>query len=88
MKIIWGAEDINPGRRYSKKNIGETWIIGYRSDTDDDVVRYVSISENDGMVTIPYTKEGLAEILTEYGYIPVELLEIGYEFNSTAKEGN
>jgi len=76
MKIIWEAEDIKTGRRYSKKNIRETWIIGYRSDTDDDVVRYVSISENDGMVTTPYTKKGLAEILTGNGYIPVELLEI------------
>jgi hypothetical protein len=73
MKVIWETEDIKPGRRYSKKGIGENWIIGYLSDTDGED-RYVSVSELDGMVSVPYTTERMAQMLTENGFMPVELL--------------
>jgi hypothetical protein len=71
---IWEAEDIKPGRRYSKSATGEVWLIGYRADADDYKACYVSILENDGMVTSPYTKEELARILNENGYVPVDFL--------------
>lgn len=73
MKVTWEAEDITPGRRYSKPGIGEKWIIGYISDMNGQT-RYVSVSEHDGMVTEPRTKERLAQVFTENGYMPVELL--------------
>jgi hypothetical protein len=71
MTIIWEAKDIKPGRRFTKKDSEELWIIGYRTDSDDYASRYVSISENDGMVTKNHTKEELAAILNENGYVPV-----------------
>jgi hypothetical protein len=71
---IWEAEDIRPGRRYSKQHIKEIWLIGYRADADDYEARYVSVSESDGMVTKPYTKEELAAILSEGGYVPINFL--------------
>jgi len=74
MKVIWGAEDIKPGRRYSKHGIEETWMIGYISAVDGPV-RYVSVSDQDGMVTEPSTKEDLARSLTEHDYLPMELLD-------------
>ena len=76
MKVIWKAEDIVPGRRYSKEGIKEEWIIGYLSNNYGDN-RYVSISDQDGMVTAGTDKESLAARLTEGGYIPVELLKVG-----------
>jgi hypothetical protein len=72
---IWKAEDIRPGRRYTKKGTEEVWTIGYRADAVANYkTRYVSVSENDGMVTHPYTKEDLAGILNENGYVPVDIL--------------
>jgi len=71
----WRAEDIKPGRRYTKKDTEEVWIIGYRTDSDDYEARYVSVSENDGMVTSPpHIKEELAEIFNENNYVPMDLL--------------
>jgi hypothetical protein len=74
MKVTWEADDIVPGRRYSKKGIGEKWIIGYLSDVAGEG-RYVSVSDRDGLVTSPGTKEYLANALNEEGYLPVELIE-------------
>jgi len=71
----WKIEDIRPGRRYTKKDTEEVWIIGYRTDSDDYEARYVSVSENDGLVTSPpHTKKDLAEILNETNYVPVDIL--------------
>jgi len=71
----WKAEDIKPGRRYTKKDTEEVWIIGYRADAVVNYkARYVSVSENDWMITSPYTKEELAGILNENGYVPMDLL--------------
>jgi len=72
---IWKAEDIKPGRRYTKKHTEEIWLIGYRTDADNYEARYVSVSENDGLVTSPpHTKAELAEILNENNYVPVDIL--------------
>lgn len=73
MKVTWEAKDIWPGRRYSKPGIGEQWILGYISDMDGPA-RYISVSDRDGMATDPRTKEQIAQLLTEHGYLPVELL--------------
>jgi hypothetical protein len=72
MKMIWNAEDIRPGRRLTMNGTEETWLIGYRADADDYEARYVFVSEDDGMVTSSCTKEELAGILNEYGYVPVD----------------
>jgi len=70
----WRAEDIKPGRRYTKKDTEEVWIIGYiyRADVDNYGACYVSMSENDWMVTSPYTKEKLAAILSEDECVPIK----------------
>ena len=73
MKVTWEEKDINPGRIYSKEGIDEKWIIGYLSAMDGPEC-YVSVSNRDGMVTDPRTKEQMAQLLTENGYLPVELL--------------
>ena len=73
MKVIWEVKDITPGRRYSKEGIGEKWIIGYLADQNG-AARYVSVSDQDGMVTASKTKEQMAIDLTECGYLPVEVL--------------
>ncbi len=73
MKVTWEAKDITTGRRYSKPGIGEKWIIGYISDIDGPA-RYVSVSDQDGMITTPRSKEQMAQVLTENGYLPEELL--------------
>jgi hypothetical protein len=72
----WRAEDIKPGRRYTKKDTEEVWLIGYRTDAVANYeARYVSVSENDGLVTSPpRTKEDLAKVLNEDGYVPVDIL--------------
>jgi len=70
----WKTEDVRPGRRYTKKDTEEIWIIGYRTDIGDYNARYVSVSENDGMVTLPYTKEEFAQVLNANEYVPVDIL--------------
>jgi len=74
VKFIWECADITPGRTYSRVGLGEDWLIGYRDDTSDDKLRYVSISLTDGLVTLPLDKETLAERLTNQGYVPCEFL--------------
>lgn len=73
MRVIWEAEDIVVGRRYSKPGLDEEWIIGFIGGMGGPI-RYVSISDQDGMVTGPKSKEEIALDLTEAGYLPVELL--------------
>jgi hypothetical protein len=73
MKIIWEAQDITPGRSYSREGIGETWLIGYLS-YEDSRACYVSVSQNDGLVTKPMTPEEMAGMLTREGYLPSEVL--------------
>jgi hypothetical protein len=76
----WQAEDIKPGRRYTKKGTEEVWIIeemfviGYHN-SDEYKSCYVSVSENGGRVaSLPYTKEEMAAILNENEYVPVDIL--------------
>lgn len=76
MKVEWEAEDIVPGRRYGKEGLREKWVIGYLSFADGQE-RYVSISDQDGMVTEPKAKEQMARNLTENGYLPLELIREG-----------
>lgn len=74
MKVTWEASDIKAGRRYSKPGISEIWMIGYLAGADEPN-RWVSISSEDGMVTLPYTREQMAESLTNAEYLPVEVME-------------
>lgn len=73
MKVTWEAEDIIPGRRYSKPGIQEVWTIGFLA-AEQTQVRYVSVSNQDGMVTPPMAKGDLAASLNTSEYIPVELI--------------
>lgn len=72
MKFIWETGDIYAGRKYSKPNILENWMIGYMSAGKGQ--QYVSVSMSDGLVTAPSSKERLAEILNYEGYIPLEFI--------------
>jgi len=73
MKVTWEAADITVGRRYSKPDLNEVWMIGYVPGESADT-RFVSISTSDGMVTEMKTRARLADDLTKAGYIPYELL--------------
>ena len=72
MKFIWEEQDIKVGRKYSRSDINEVWMIGYMAGKSS--CGYVSISMDDGLVTESNSKEGLASMLTEEKYIPVEFL--------------
>lgn len=63
------------GRRISKPGIEEVWTLGFLSFSEDEA-KYVLISDQDGMVTIPKTIEGLVDTLNRGAYYPVELLEL------------
>lgn len=71
MKVTWEADDITPGRRYSKPGIKEVWLIGYIPDVHG-LKRYVSVSLNDGMVTDPCEQKNISK--STNGYLPCELL--------------
>lgn len=80
MKLIWEPEDIEPGRRYSRPSLGETWLIGYVVEVSSGTrhapeARYVSVSLKDGLTTPPKTAEDLANELTLGMYLPLEYLE-------------
>ena len=74
MKFIWEKEDIIMGRRYSKKGIGESFIIGYLVEPSQRDSLICSISLLDGNVITYSSKEILADILTQEGYHPYEIV--------------
>lgn len=73
MKVIWEADDIVTGRRFGMRQVEEKWIIGYISSVEGPA-RYVTVSDQDGLVTDPCTREYLAQRLNADGYLPLELL--------------
>lgn len=75
MKFIWEESDIKTGRMYSRVDINENWMIGYRSYAVEEA-RFVSISMVDGMVTAPLNKNEMADMLTRGGYVPIEFLKV------------
>ena len=74
MKFVWDERDIEPGVRYSRPGIMETWMIGYHPNPAEEHRPYTSVSLSDGMVTVPYSKREMAVLLTENGYVPVKLM--------------
>ena len=72
MKVIWEEEDIIVGRKFKLPIANETWIIGYIPSCAGKE-KYVNISLCDGMVTTPISAEWMASILTDAGYLPIEL---------------
>ena len=74
MKFIWEPEDIRVGRKYSRPDITEEWLIGYLPLPDRYDARYVSISMNDGMVTKCASANEMAADLTRNNYVPIELI--------------
>lgn len=73
MKVIWEAEDIKPGVRYSRESIGEIWMI-IRNPAEDQT--YLSVSLADGVVGgLPMTKDLKAKTLTECEYMPVFVMD-------------
>lgn len=72
MKVIWEPKDIQCGRKYTREGLSETWMIGFLS-TEEGAARYVSISDQDGMITRAETKESMAELLTKNDYLPREI---------------
>jgi len=73
MKFIWEESDIRPGRKYTRPDINEVWMIGYVVNTSTHA-KYVSVSMNDGMVTTTDNKSNLADVLTKNNYVPVEFI--------------
>lgn len=74
MKFTWESSDIVVGRKYSRLDIKEEWMIGYLPDVDSNGRRFVSISTSDGMVTEGATKVELSTSLTKNNYVPVEFI--------------
>ena len=74
MKFIWEPDDIKVGRKYSRPDITEIWLIGYIPSVDSTGPRYVSISMEDGMVTGGLTANVLSAGLTRNNYVPVEFI--------------
>lgn len=74
MKVTWEEKDIICGRTLGKEGLNEQWLIGYRVTPPGDYKRYVTISLSDGLVSDPSTKEHLAGMLTDHGYLPKELM--------------
>lgn len=72
MKVTWETEDIRPGRRYSRADISEVWMIGYDPELGE---QFASVSLLDGLITDFKTRERMAKDLTENGYVPLELME-------------
>lgn len=72
MKVTWEPKDIQCGRKYTREGMAETWMIGFLA-TEEGAARYVSISNQDGMVTKAETKEAMAELLTKNEYLPTEI---------------
>ena len=69
MKIHWEPKDIIPGRKISKNHSLESWMIGWG--IDDSTVYYVIINQIQGEVSRKYTKQSLADYLTEWEYFPI-----------------
>lgn len=75
MKFIWEPQDIQPGVRYSRKDISEVWMISWIAFEDHPDRRWTSVSLNDGMVCAVSTKEEIATLLNSGGYIPLKFME-------------
>lgn len=75
MKIVWEAKDIKVGLLYSKPGIREKWMIGYQYDEQGDR-QIVSISMDDGFVTLSTTEDDLARLLNVEGYWPMSLIDV------------
>ncbi len=73
MKIIWEASDIKVGLRVGKKDIQESWMIGYVASGDSKDNR-VLVSLSDGMVCHCMTNEKLAKSLNDGKYLPENML--------------
>ena len=74
MKFIWEPDDIQVGRKYSRPDITEEWLIGYLPSVDRVGPRFVSVSMDDGMVTEGSTANELSASLTRNNYVPVEFI--------------
>lgn len=74
MKFIWEENDIRVGRRYSRPEMKEIWIIGYL--VTDSGNQYTSISLSDGLVcnTRYSEKSAMALFLSDNHYIPKEFI--------------
>jgi hypothetical protein len=75
MKFIWEESDIWTGRKYSKADIQEVWMLGYFGDKlASDSSRYASVSLADGCICKHPDKETLLKTLNAEKYVPVEFL--------------
>lgn len=68
MRYEWEANDIQPGVRYTRKDISEVHMFGYMAAREDRLL--VSISLDDGMVQPPQTADEWAAMLTRARYEP------------------
>lgn len=73
MQFTWEQSDIRGGVRYTKMNIREIWIIGYKYAKDSSANIYCSVSLLDGSISKEQTAFELANELTKNEYIPLEM---------------
>ena len=72
MKVTWEEKDIYGGMRYFHPQHSGEWMIGYSTNKQHKHL-YVTISLSDGFLSTPRTKQQLAEILTNFGFLPKEM---------------
>lgn len=70
MKFTWEESDIRGGVRFTKMDIREIWIIGYKYTTG---TVYCPVSLLDGSIQKERTAADLAADLTKEGYIPLAM---------------
>lgn len=75
MQFTWTADDIRPGIIVGKPHRAERWMIGYATFVVEQDHKYTLNSMADGMVNGPYTREELAEQLTENNEHPAVILD-------------
>lgn len=74
MKFVWEEKDIIPGLQYGRPGMKETWIIGYHPNPAEEHRKWASTSLSDGMITVPYSTQEMAALLTRNEYVPLKLM--------------
>ena len=73
MKVEWEAGDIVCGRRVTKGEEGEKFILGFDA-SEPAKTRYIMVSLRDGMMLKKeQSMKSLAAYLTEHEFFPVEV---------------
>ncbi len=72
MKVIWGRDDVFGGRYLKSQVLNHRALIGYRPG-ESGLNGYYIVSLEDGLISQATSKESLATVLTNQGWIPDEI---------------